>query len=352
MNKICFFDLKNNGHHWNYNLNVIKSKVTNNICIYYTANLSNEQSEILSNLGVKIKNINYKEYSSKISILINYIILFKILMFCKKNKVNEFYILYLDNFIIQMNSLKFLFKRKIVGTLHWYPNNKVKEKYLQTLKNKIKIIVHTEEILEKLDNEAKLIYYPNFNEKTKNIFKIHKNNNLLTILYFGALRLDKGVDILLESLKYTKTNYNLIIAGKESSFTKEFIMEKIKDYNKKRFIIDINYISDEKMEEYYNIADIVVLPYRKHFSGESGILIESITKGKVIISTSISNANKIINKYNNGEIFEFEDEKMLASKIDSIIYGFEKYSQKAKWAQEKFQKKHNLNNFIKEYKNI
>lgn len=351
MKKKVFFDLKNDGHHWKYNINVIKSKISNDTkCIYYTSSIDSQQKEILKNLNVEIKEFEYKS-NNKFNIIFNFIILLKVILFCKKNKVDELYILYLDPFIIQINILRSLFKKKVVGTLHWYPDKKIKIKILHKLKKKIIIVVHTEEILKKMKKDAILIYYPKFeNEEIKNMERKDKKN--ITILYFGALRLDKGVDILLESFKYTNSNFNFIIAGKESTFSKKFVEEKIKDINPERYIIDIDYISEEKMKEYYDMSDVVVLAYRKHFLGESGILIDSISKGKVIISTPISNAKEIINKYNNGELINFDDYKMLAEKIDKIVNNFDFYSKNVIEPQKYYLQLHSLERFINEYKKI
>lgn len=348
MEKICFFDLKNDGHHWNYNINVIKSKLNSNKkCIYYTSNIDEEKQKILNDLDVEL--VLYKERNT-ILLLDNFISLLKLITFCKKNNIDELYILHLDPFVIQLSLLKKLLKNKIVTTLHWYPNKKIKEKFLQNLKDKVLIVVHTEEIKNKLQGKCILINYPNFEEEDV-IYKKNDNKEL-TFLYFGALRLDKGVDILLESIKYVKNDFKLIIAGKESAFSKKFVEDKVKHFNNNNLILDINYISDKKMKEYYNLCDVVVLPYREHFLGESGVLIDAITKGKVIISTPISNAKEIVNKYNNGEIFNFEDYKMLSKKIDEVIDKFDFYNKNSVKACRIFNKIHSLEKFIESYKNI
>ena len=350
MKRLCFFDLSNDGHHWKYNINVIKSKISHDVeCIYYTSNLDLDKKIELNKLNVKIELVKYKKNINQV--IDNFIIMFELLLYCKKNKIDEQYILYLDPFVVQVGILNILYKKKIVGTLHWYSNRKLKEFILHKLKNRITIVVHTKGILNKLNNRAKLIYYPNFDQKLIE-YRPQNKTRVPTILYFGALRLDKGIDILLDALNYTKENFNIIIAGKECDFTKEFIMNSIQKFDLSRFTIDINYISEEKMEQYYNISDIVILPYRKHFMGESGILVDSLTKGKVIISTPISSAYEIINEYRNGELFEFENIKMLSSKIDKVINNLEMYSINAKNARDRFNKIYSLDNFIKEYKNI
>lgn len=349
MKNICFFDLKNDGHHWNYNLNVIKSKISeDNQCIYYTSNINNEKLDVLKKLNVKVKVVNDIGFGP--NILSNFISLFKLLLFCRFNKVNELYIIYLDPFIIQLYLLKYIFKNKIVGTLHWYPNKLIKVRVLHRLKKYIKIIVHTEKILENLDKQANLIHYPIFHQISEDYVK-SKNKNI-TLLYFGALRYDKGIDILLESLNYTSESFNLIICGKESTFSETFVKTKISHFNQDRFILDINYVSDEKMNMYYDVADVVVLPYREHFLGESGILIDSITKGKVIISTPISNSLEITSKFNNGEIFPYEDFILLAENIDKVVKNIDFYRQNALSAKKYYFEKHSLNKFIEKYSKV
>ena len=89
------------------------------------------------------------------------------------------------------------------------------------------------------------------------------------ILFFGLIRDYKGLDILLEAFRELGDDYQLIIAGEPyGSFEK---YQKIIDSlpRKDRIFMDLKYIKDSEVTDYFSASDIAVLPYRS--ATQSGI---------------------------------------------------------------------------------
>ena len=89
------------------------------------------------------------------------------------------------------------------------------------------------------------------------------------ILFFGLIREYKGLDILLEAFKELGEDYQLIIAGEPyGSFDK---YQKLIDSmpGKERVFMDLKYIKDSEVTDYFSAADVAVLPYRS--ATQSGI---------------------------------------------------------------------------------
>ena len=89
------------------------------------------------------------------------------------------------------------------------------------------------------------------------------------ILFFGLIREYKGLDILLEAFRKLDDEYQLIIAGEPyGSFDK---YQKIIDSlpNKDKVFMDLKYIKDSEVTDYFSAADLAVLPYRS--ATQSGI---------------------------------------------------------------------------------
>ena len=89
------------------------------------------------------------------------------------------------------------------------------------------------------------------------------------ILFFGLIREYKGLDILLEAFRMLPDDYQLIIAGEPyGSFDK---YQKIIDTlpGKDRIVMDLKYIKDSEVTNYFSAADVAVLPYRS--ATQSGI---------------------------------------------------------------------------------
>ena len=89
------------------------------------------------------------------------------------------------------------------------------------------------------------------------------------ILFFGLIREYKGLDILLEAFSRLDDGYQLIIAGEPyGSFDK---YQKLIDAipGKGRIFMDLKYIKDSEVSDYFSAADVAVLPYRS--ATQSGI---------------------------------------------------------------------------------
>ncbi len=89
------------------------------------------------------------------------------------------------------------------------------------------------------------------------------------ILFFGLIRTYKGLDILLEAFGKLSDEYQLIIAGEPyGSFDKyQEIIDRLP--GKDRIFMDLKYIKDSEVSQYFSAADVAVLPYRS--ATQSGI---------------------------------------------------------------------------------
>ena len=89
------------------------------------------------------------------------------------------------------------------------------------------------------------------------------------ILFFGLIRTYKGLDILLEAFGRLPEDYQLIIAGEPyGSFDKyQQIIDRLP--NKDRICMNLKYIKDSEVKDYFSAADLAVLPYRS--ATQSGI---------------------------------------------------------------------------------
>ena len=95
---------------------------------------------------------------------------------------------------------------------------------------------------------------------------VHGKKN---ILFFGLIRTYKGLDILLEAFGMLPEDYQLIIAGEPyGSFDRyQEIIDRIP--GKERISMNLKYIKDSEVTNYFSAADVAVLPYRS--ATQSGI---------------------------------------------------------------------------------
>ena len=90
------------------------------------------------------------------------------------------------------------------------------------------------------------------------------------ILFFGFIRDYKGLDLLIESLKYLDDNFVLLVAGEVYGDFKKY--DELIDKNNLRDKINlhIRYIPETEIPVFFSAADVCVLPYRS--ATQSGIV--------------------------------------------------------------------------------
>ena len=99
--------------------------------------------------------------------------------------------------------------------------------------------------------------------------KLRLEHGKKNLLFFGLIRTYKGLDILLEAFRMLPDEYQLIIAGEPyGSFEKyQKIIDSIP--GKERISMNLKYIKDSEVTDYFSAADVAVLPYRS--ATQSGI---------------------------------------------------------------------------------
>ena len=149
------------------------------------------------------------------------------------------------------------------------------------------------------------------------------------LLFFGSIRPNKGLDVLLKSMqKVCRHNPDvlLVIAGslpRGMNFQPYTdIIEKLNlSENVKTFI---EFIPDKDVDSYFAASDIVVLPYIK-FESQSGVLLRAYAHKKPVAASDIGAMGRIICTDKTGEVAQPGDEKWLASAINKVLKNLEVY---------------------------
>lgn len=325
MNKILLVDTNGDGHHKNYAKLVIEAaKEKYGEDVFFLADYEMK----------KAKNINLEFYNHSnifLRALLRFFRILKIIKIAKKRNFTNIHFLYLDSLIIIspiIYLLLFNSKFEITATLHHFNLNKMKPIFLKLLSKKLnKIVVHGEYLKKSLheksiDNVINIEYPATHNyfigkEEARKFLGLNKKENIL--LSLGGTRIDKGLDVLLDALNRIESEkFLLIIAGKEESFSKEFILKKIENY-KKKVILDLEYISDKKFSLYLEAGDAVILPYKKKFRGQSGPLTEGVNHNCFIISSNHGQIEDTVKTHNLGTLFEEGNSKDLSEKIRKFL---------------------------------
>lgn len=255
----------------------------------------------------------------------------------RKLKLNILHFVSGDDFLYTLSIALFFFskilgKTKVFITFHWYHESKKRKRFiylLSQLKN-TNFIFHSNYTKNKYldagmdEKKTHVINYPIKNVLLLNKFECRKKLGIESqekvILIYGALRYDKGIDIAIKSLSKTATRPLLLIAGKEDYFTKEMINKISKEngiISKIRF--DNGFILESLVPYYFGACDVVLIPYRKYFGGQSGVLYDAISYNRPVIAANLEQIKDEVKDFRLGLLFEPENINELAKNIDKLF---------------------------------
>lgn len=158
--------------------------------------------------------------------------------------------------------------------------------------------------IEKLDKKSKpklfsphplYDHYGDREDKIMAMNSLYLDNNYNYILFFGLIREYKGLDLLLKAMADERMdNYplKLIVAG-EFYDKKECYLQMIDDYkiNDKVIICD-KYIPDDEVRNFFNLADMVVQPYKS--ATQSGVTQVAYHFEKPMLVTDVGGLGEIV----------------------------------------------------------
>lgn len=108
------------------------------------------------------------------------------------------------------------------------------------------------------------------------------------LLFFGMLRKDKGVDLLIKAMGKVKGECKLLLAGMPFDWSKGVVRTMIREQGcNEKILTDLRYVPQEKVADYFSAADAVVFPYRSHYMGTVGPLNTVLAFGKPVIGSRV-----------------------------------------------------------------
>lgn len=338
--KIMYVDGSVDGHHLTYVNCLLKAAEEGSFAV-----LPNGDGDIEGkNIRLPFKSIrSMKDYNAWIK---------RLYCIAKEEKPDIIHFLDGDTMMRHFgHGLGKLEKDRVVFTYHHLFPGKLREISMKKmLHNAAAGVYHTKEIAETVKKYGcKNVYqitYPCFLEQPIGCVKKYQNRPPV-LLALGGTRNDKGLDILLESLKEVKEPFHLIIAGKAEDYDEKFVEEACKSY-RSQVDIQLRFLTNEEVEFFLKKADIIVLPYRKVFDGASGPMSDGIYLGKTIVGPDHGSLGDQIRNFHVGYTFESENRKSLTKCIEKSLQNICIYDETAQRAQRELQPEF----FVKKYHDL
>ena len=141
-----------------------------------------------------------------------------------------------------------------------------------------------------------------------------------TLLYFGEMRFEKGVDLLCDALDgYDGQGFTMILAGSPTDTDKR----KLADLQNPKITLDIRpeFIPEKDVPTLFSASDGVVFPYRRSF-GEyrpSGVFQKACAAHRPVLAPDFGFFASRISKYGVGLMFSAGDVHSLIKKLGEFV---------------------------------
>lgn len=181
------------------------------------------------------------------------------------------------------------------------------------------------------------------NVKTKkNLLKKYNVKNKY-VLYLGGLRDYKGLDVIINSLKYLNTKIVIAGDGKNRDFVKRF-SKKYKN------LIFIKTVDDRLKNTLLKNCELLILPSVNRNEAFGIVLLEAAKYQKPLITTEIQTATSYINLNNKtGFVIKPKEPLELAKSINKLLKSSHLRSKFGKNNFLRFKKLFNYQTMIKKY---
>tara|TARA_B110000090_G_scaffold29645_1_gene30996 strand:+ start:5167 stop:6282 length:1116 start_codon:yes stop_codon:yes gene_type:complete len=153
---------------------------------------------------------------------------------------------------------------------------------------------------------------PNYNEKTP------IENRKINFLFVGQLIPRKGIDVLINLLKYLNDKYNdeFLFSIIGDGILENELIENIKDITAVKFlglISDVDFINS-----YYKEADVLFLP--SYFDGWGAVVNEAMAQScSLLLSEKVYSSQALLIENNNGYVFDPYNFNSLSCKVDNYF---------------------------------
>ena len=178
-------------------------------------------------------------------------------------------------------------------------------------------------------------------DRNETLKHLNLDPNYRYFLFFGLVRAYKGLDLLIDAFadeRLRKYPVKLIVAGEFYDDTKPYLEQVEKHDLKDLVIIHNQYISDDNVKYYFNVADMVVQPYKS--ATQSGVTQIAYHFEKPMLVTNVGGLGEIIPNGKVGYVVDPEPNAIADALVDfcennrytTFVEGVKEEKQKYQWS--------------------
>ena len=149
------------------------------------------------------------------------------------------------------------------------------------------------------------------------------------ILFFGGIRPNKGLDILIKALKIVKSHNGRVLLVIAGGLLGRFSFESYSDMIRKADLSEhvqsfIHFIPEEEVDYFFAASNLVVLPYLK-FEAQSGVLLRAYAHKKPVVVSNVGAMGELVSSDNIGLAVEPGAVEPLAKAVINTLDDLDKF---------------------------
>lgn len=136
------------------------------------------------------------------------------------------------------------------------------------------------------------------------------------VLFFGRIWEYKGLEYLIRAeplISARVPDVRILIAGRGEEFSRYRKMMAHPD----RFIVDNEYVSEERAADYFRRASVVVLPYIE--ASQSGVIPMAYSAAKPVVATTVGGLPEMVEQGRTGFLVAPRDVRQLADAVARLL---------------------------------
>jgi len=144
---------------------------------------------------------------------------------------------------------------------------------------------------------------------------------LKRLLFFGAIRRNKGLDLLLRAA-HRLPGYRITVAGEpvEADYFDAEVMPLVRSLRAMGTGVDLldRFVPDEQVGPLFATHSAVVLPYTREFIAQSGVVFMALAYGLPVVASRAGGLSDLLDEYEIGTTFETGSPEGLAQAVHEL----------------------------------
>lgn len=138
------------------------------------------------------------------------------------------------------------------------------------------------------------------------------------LLFFGAIRQNKGLDVLLRAMERLPGHELLVAGSADTPEQARLVRERISRLPEGRVRYTDRFVDDEEIPDLFAQSSLAILPYTS-FTAQSGVLHDALAHRLPVVVSDVGALGESVRRWGFGEVVPPGDDAALARAISELL---------------------------------